>query len=56
MLKEYGFGLDTMNWQALATLHRAGAAGQQHRILDVIATATTQRSTTAANSYPEGEE
>lgn len=35
MLQAYGFGLDTANWMALATLHRAGAAGQQHRILQI---------------------
>jgi hypothetical protein len=36
MLQAYGFGLDTANWQALATLHRAGAAGHQHRILNAL--------------------
>lgn len=35
MLKEYGFGLDRHNWRALATLHRAGAAGQMRLILQV---------------------
>jgi hypothetical protein len=35
MLQAYGFGLDTGNWQALATLHRAGAAGQQRMILQI---------------------
>ena len=35
MLQAYGFGLDTSNWMALATLHRAGAAGHQHRILQI---------------------
>lgn len=38
MLEAYGFGLDTANWQALATLHQAGAAGQQHRILATLET------------------
>lgn len=36
MMKEYGFGLDTSNWQALATLHQAGAAGHQHLILKIL--------------------
>lgn len=55
MLKEYGFGLDTGNWQALATLHRAGAAGQQHRILDILATAS-RPGRAGSTRYPEGEE
>ena len=36
MLHDYGFGLDTANWQALATLHRAGAATQQCLIRDLL--------------------
>lgn len=36
MLHAYGFGLDSDNWQALATLHRAGAATLQREIADAI--------------------
>jgi hypothetical protein len=36
MLNAYGFGLDTTNWQALATLHRAGQAGNQCMIRDLM--------------------
>ncbi len=36
MMKEYGFGLDASNWRALAALHHAGAAGHQHRILQIL--------------------
>lgn len=36
MLGLYGFGLDTANWQALATLHRAGAAAKQCLIRDLL--------------------
>jgi hypothetical protein len=36
MLSLYGFGLDTANWQALATLHRAGAAAKQCLIRDLL--------------------
>ena len=35
MVQAYGFGLDTNNWRALITLHRAAAAGQVHRILQL---------------------
>lgn len=33
LLVMHGFSLDTNNWNALATLHRAGAAGDQRFIL-----------------------
>jgi len=52
LMNDYGFGLDVANWQALATLCRAGAAGQQHRILAIV----EARRRGAAIQYPEGEE
>ena len=36
MLNAYGFGLDTNNWRALATLHHAGQAGKQCMIRDLM--------------------